>query len=107
MTQPVIPGDPFGSKKPDSAPRGVKAQEVNTFHVNDDTDVSGLSHHHTLGTGRNQASPGSHNHDGKTSRKIGTGAQPPLQATVLSGTPDAKIASLVAMLHRVIQFNEV
>lgn len=107
MTQPVIPGDPFGSKKPDSLPRGPEPQEVNTFHARDDTDSSTLAHHHTLGVQRNQASSGAHVHDGKSSKKIGTGMQPPLQATVLSGTPDAKIASLVAMLHRVIQFNEV
>lgn len=107
MTQPVIPGDPFGSKKPDSQPRGPSPTEVNLFHARDDTDASTLAHHHTLGTERNQASSGAHVHDGKTSKKIGTGMQPPLQATVLSGTADAKIASLVAMLHRVIDFDEV
>lgn len=107
MGQPVIEGDPFGTKKPDDLPRGPSATEVNAFHVNSDADVSTLSKHHTLGTGRNQASSGSHNHDGKTSRRIGTGASPPLSVTTSSGTIDAKFASLLTMLHRVIEFNEV
>lgn len=38
-------------------------QEVNDFHHNDDCDVSPLSHHHTLGTRGDQASPGNHEHD--------------------------------------------
>jgi hypothetical protein len=30
-----------------------------------------LSHHHTLGIGGTQASPGNHTHDGKNSKRIG------------------------------------
>ncbi len=40
---------------------------VNEFHSNDDVDRDSNSHHHTLGSGTNQASPGSHNHDGTDS----------------------------------------
>lgn len=40
---------------------------VNEFHTNDDVDRDANSHHHTLGGGANQASPGSHRHDGSDS----------------------------------------
>lgn len=40
---------------------------VNEFHTNDDTDKDSNAHHHTLGAGANQASPGSHRHDGTDS----------------------------------------
>lgn len=43
------------------------ARTVATFHRNDDVDARPESHHHTLGKGRNQATEGSHNHDGVTS----------------------------------------
>lgn len=45
-------------------------QEVNDFHLNSDRDSSATASHHTLGTNPNQASPGSHNHDGKNSKRI-------------------------------------
>ncbi|MFF5977064.1 hypothetical protein ACFY7C_36790 [Streptomyces sp. NPDC012769] len=40
-------------------------------HARSDVDLSPRSLHHTLGNRRNQASPGDHNHDGTTSKKIG------------------------------------
>ncbi len=52
---------------------GASASEVNTLHVNSDVDKSTLSQHHTLGVLPNQASPGDHIHDGRTSRKIKAG----------------------------------
>lgn len=45
-------------------------QEVKEFHFNSDVDENPLAIHHTLGSFANQASPGDHVHDGKTSRKI-------------------------------------
>lgn len=45
-------------------------EEVNQFHLNSDKDSSATALHHTLGTGPSQASPGSHNHDGKNSKRI-------------------------------------
>lgn len=52
------------------------ANEVNRFHTNADRDVSTVSLHHTLGIGHNQASPGSHNHDGKNSKRVLEGKMP-------------------------------
>lgn len=49
---------------------GASAGEVNDFHINSDVDKSTLSQHHTLGVLANQASPGDHNHDGKSSRHV-------------------------------------
>ena len=49
---------------------GASAGEVNDFHLNSDLDKSTLSQHHTLGPQPNQASPGDHSHDGKTSRRL-------------------------------------
>lgn len=46
------------------------ARTVNEFHSNDDTDKDANAHHHTLGSGANQASPGSHSHDGTTSVQL-------------------------------------
>lgn len=51
-----------------SGERGATAQRaVQEFHTNDDLNARPESHHHDLGTGRTQGSPGSHNHDGVTS----------------------------------------
>ena len=49
---------------------GASAGEVNDFHSNSDADKSTLAQHHTLGPQPNQASPGDHTHDGKTSKKL-------------------------------------
>ena len=46
------------------------ARTVNEFHTNDDLDKDANSHHHSLGSGANQASPGSHSHDGTTSVQL-------------------------------------
>ena len=43
---------------------------VNEFHTNDDLDRDSNAHHHTLGVGVNQASPGAHNHDGTNSVQL-------------------------------------
>lgn len=44
--------------------------EVKRLHNNSDIDESPRAQHHTLGILPNQASPGDHNHDGRTSRKL-------------------------------------
>ena len=44
--------------------------EVKRLHRDSDVDENPLAQHHTLGILPNQASPGDHIHDGKTSKKI-------------------------------------
>lgn len=42
-------------------------QVVAEFHTNSDVDAEKDAQHHTIGTGVNQASSGSHKHDGNDS----------------------------------------
>ena len=44
--------------------------EVKRLHRDSDVDENPLAQHHTLGILPNQASPGDHVHDGRTSKKI-------------------------------------
>jgi len=46
------------------------AQVVTDFHKHADTDTRRESVHHTLGPNETQGSPGSHCHDGGTSKKL-------------------------------------
>lgn len=46
------------------------AHEVEEFHRNADTDKRTEAIHHRLGKGPNQASPGSHSHDGRDSTSL-------------------------------------
>jgi hypothetical protein len=50
-------------------------QVVAEFHTNSDVDSEKDAQHHTLGTGVNQASPGSHRHDGNDSFLLGEGVE--------------------------------
>lgn len=61
-----------GNRQGSSVDSGLRpdARTVNEFHSNDDLDKDANSHHHSLGSGANQASPGSHNHDGSTSVQL-------------------------------------
>jgi len=47
--------------------------EVKRLHRDSDVDENPLAQHHTLGILPNQASPGDHIHDGKSSKKIEMG----------------------------------
>jgi hypothetical protein len=71
------------------------AKTVNEFHSNDDTDKDANAHHHTLGSGANQASPGSHNHDGSTSVQL-------LEGFTLSGTRGSATA-IVSIISALVQ----
>ncbi len=102
---PIIPEDPFGGIKPDKQTSEIPPGSVDLLHRLSDVDSSPLAQHHRLGTERNQASPGDHIHDGKTSKLLGQGMG--LTVTTSVGTADAKLASLVLMLHKVISFTEI
>lgn len=100
---PVIKGDPFGEIKSANNNTAPLAEEVNNFHLHSDKDSSVQAQHHTLGANRNQASPGDHIHDGKTSRKLGQG-----MGLAISGAKggNAALASLISMLSNVIEFTD-
>jgi hypothetical protein len=52
---------------------------VSDFHTFDDVDTNKDAHHHTIGTGVNQAASGGHNHDGSNSPLI-------LEGQLITGT---------------------
>jgi hypothetical protein len=69
-------------------PKETDAAIVNSFHLSSDVDKSAISQHHTLGIQATQASPGDHNHDGTTSKRIQLGdlASKSIPFTVAGGT---------------------
>lgn len=99
----VFEDDPYGKIKQEKKPLSPEPREVNLFHTRSDVDSSQLAQHHTLGVKHDQASAGDHSHDGKSSRKVGTG----LNLTCDTGVSTATdLANLLAMLHNVIDFTE-
>lgn len=68
---------------------------VNEFHTNDDVDKDSNAHHHTLGAGSNQASPGPHKHDG-------TDSVPLLEGFELSGAKSGNLA-LGSVIQALVQ----
>jgi hypothetical protein len=99
----VIEGDPFGVIKQEKGQQTPPPGQVNGFHTRDDVDSSTLAHHHTLGIGHNQGSPGDHAHDGVTSRKVGTGL-----AITISGAKggNAALGSLITALKQVMDITD-
>lgn len=100
---PVVPGDPFAEIKTEKKDPSPSPRDVNFFHTRSDADTSSAAMHHTLGIGHNQASPGDHVHDGKSSRKIGVG----LNITVTgSRGGNAALLSLINGLKNVFEFTD-
>ena len=103
MTDPVIQGDPFGTIKQPKIQDTPPPRDVSMFHTRSDVDSAITSQHHTLGIKHTQASPGDHVHDGRSSRKVGTG-----MSLTISGAKggNAALTSLIAMLKNVIEFTD-
>jgi hypothetical protein len=80
----------------DDAPTSVA---VNKIHANSDVDSSITAQHHTLGIQHNQGSPGDHKHDGKSSRRIGTGVNPSFPATAGATYTQAQIQAIIDALR--------
>lgn len=51
-------------------PNEFTSEQVNILHLNSDKDAGAGALHHTLGLGPTQAAPGSHNHDGRNSKRV-------------------------------------
>ena len=83
----------------------------NSSHYHSDVDSSQTSQHHSLGPGRNQASPGNHQHDGVTSPKIGPMEMDPtvgLEGQVRPAlTVAATAASIRTFLHNFFEFRDI
>lgn len=78
-------------------------QDINLLHTRSDVDSAAHAQHHSLGPGRNQASPGDHIHDGAASKLIGNGMG--LSVTGAKGG-NVALANLIAMLKSVIAFTD-
>ena len=110
---PVTKPDKFGqiyqNQKDATSGDVPSAAEVNRAHDFSDVDSSPRSLHHTLGSRRNQASPGNHIHDGTSSPKLGPlemdPANPGKTRAALTCAADA--ASIRTFLHNFINFRDV
>lgn len=87
MTQPSTPAS------------SVAGSEVNKFHTNSDNDSAVTAQHHTLGILHNQASPGDHKHDGKSSKRIGKGLDLAFPTTAGAAYTQAQIQSIINALR--------
>lgn len=114
---PVTKPDKFGqvssAKKDYSGGKVPSSGESASAHLNSDLDSSTRAQHHTLGKGRNQASPGNHIHDGISSPKIGalkvnTSGNDLVPLEVLTGAKGGNVAltNLIALLGRYINFTD-
>jgi hypothetical protein len=73
--------------------------EVNRIHASDDVDTAITAHHHTLGILHNQASPGDHKHDGKSSKRIGKGLDLGFPVTAGATYTQAQLQSVINALR--------
>lgn len=74
-------------------------QVVNKFHANSDADTSSTSQHHTLGIGANQATAGTHNHDGKNSKRLGEGFNLSFPTTANAAYTQAQMQAVIDALR--------
>jgi hypothetical protein len=75
--------------------------DVSKAHTNADTDTSVTAIHHSLGILHNQASPGDHKHDGKTSKKIGKGINIAFPTTANAAYTQAQIQDIINALRSI------
>lgn len=102
-SEPDRDGDYDNQDKDYSKSSTFSAGDSDSLHARCDVDSSWFANHHTIGTSRNQSSPGNHTHDGYSSRKIGADL-----GLVISGSKggNAALTSLIAMLKNVIEFTD-
>jgi hypothetical protein len=91
MSQPVAPSP--------GVPNAPSSTEVNRFHANSDVDSGTNSQHHTLGILHNQASPGDHQHDGHSSKRVGKGKDLAFPVTAAAAYNQAQIQSIINALR--------
>lgn len=114
---PVTKPDKFGqvssAEKDYSGGKIPSSGESTNAHINSDLDSNARAQHHTLGKGRNQASPGNHIHDGITSPKIGalkvnTSGSDLVPADVLTGAKGGNVAlaNLIVLLQKYFNFTD-
>lgn len=87
-------------------------QDSRRYHTRSDADLGPRSLHHTLGSKHNQASPGDHNHDGTTSKKVGPLEMDPANLgktravwTIPAASPT--VADLIGLMQKFVNFRQV
>jgi len=101
----------------DRSRMGNFPDQTDSGHYRSDVDSSKQALHHSLGVGRNQASPGNHSHDGITGKKIGPlefnptpgfegTTRPALTLTGAKGG-NAALTSLIAYLGNFFEFRDL
>lgn len=97
----AVPGDPFANRKEPVVKDQPSPRDVAHLHARSDVDSSSQAQHHTLGIKHDQASPGDHKHDGKSSRKL-------LEGKTLNGTKSGGTAltNLIDMLETALGFTD-
>lgn len=73
--------------------------ESTKAHTNSDVDSAITSQHHTLGVQHNQASPGDHLHDGKSSKLLGKGFNVGFPTTANAAYNQAQIQAIINALR--------
>jgi hypothetical protein len=85
--------------QPSSNLSGPSPAEVQKAHNNSDVDSGITAQHHTLGIQHNQASPGDHTHNGKSSRRIGKGLDPAFPTTANAAYTQSQIQKIIDALR--------
>jgi hypothetical protein len=112
-TTPDQFGQQYSADYDNSKWSGESPQESRRLHTRSDVDLAPRSLHHTLGTKANQASPGNHNHDGSTSKKLGplemdtTSGKEGLTRAVWTIPTSPTVADLVSLLSKFVNFRQV
>lgn len=75
------------------------SSDVTKFHNNSDVDSAVTAQHHTLGIQHNQASPGDHMHNGKSSKKIGKGINAGFPTTAGAAYSQAQMQAVIDALR--------
>jgi hypothetical protein len=97
----AVAGDPFANRKEPATKETPTPREVAALHARSDLDSSQQAQHHTLGIKHDQASPGDHKHDGKSSRKL-------LEGQSLTGVKSggSALTNLIDMLEAALGFTD-
>lgn len=90
---------------------GIPPGESDERHYRSDLDSSQQALHHTLGSGHTQAAPGDHQHDGRTSLKMGPLEFDPTPGNEGKTRPALTLAATAAdirtFLHNFFEFRDV
>ncbi len=100
-TGSVVAGDPFSYQKKEFTKDSPPPDQVAGFHARSDLDSSWQAQHHTLGIKHDQASPGDHIHDGKSSRRI-------MEGITVTGSKGGNVAlaNLITKLSAALGFTD-